>query len=262
MFESVKSFFANPITVSILTSSIVTIIIETVSKNLISNSFKKRLEKYKDALSQHAENRRFDIERKMHDFSLYSTKRHELYPEIFKRIFSINKNLNTYEQKSYLSKEIIKKPSDIFDYYESIGVSISEEVATKIDEKCNEKWSLDQDYCLQQVSRIIKNELAVSLRKDVEEAFDFFSHNILFLSEPISSLIDKLLEKFAHEFDRRESDSRLEAIDTVVIDNDIRELKKLMVSELKRGDYEKTDLNHDDNRSFWTKIIHNFRRRR
>ncbi|MCA1213850.1 hypothetical protein LC728_05570 [Bacillus amyloliquefaciens] len=260
MLEAIKSFFTNPIIISIFTSSIVTIIIETVSKNLISNSFKKRLEKYKDALSQHAENRRFDIERKMHDFSLYSTKRHELYPEIFKRIFSINKNLNTYEQKSFLSKEIIKKQTDIFDYYQSIGVKISEELATRITEKCNEKWSLDKDYCLQQVSRLVKKDLAINLRKEVEEAFDFFSHNVLFLSESISELTDNLLEKFAHEFDRRESDSFLEALDAVIIDNEIRELKKMMVSELKRGDYEKNDLNQAEGTNLWARTSNLFRR--
>jgi phosphoribosyl-ATP pyrophosphohydrolase len=51
--------------------------------NLIDNRFKNKLESLKNELQLIIENNKFDLQRKMADFNLYTTKRHEAYMNIY-----------------------------------------------------------------------------------------------------------------------------------------------------------------------------------
>lgn len=75
---------------SLLSSGIILGIIGIVSKGFtkgwIDNYFNKKMAKYKNELESISEKEKFDFERKIHDFSLYSNQKHKIYPEIYKKM--------------------------------------------------------------------------------------------------------------------------------------------------------------------------------
>ncbi|MCL7871049.1 MULTISPECIES: hypothetical protein [Bacillus] len=258
--EEVLDFIKQPIVTSIITSSIVTLIVQTLIKEFFANSFRKSFEKYKEQLTIHAENRKLDFDRKLHDFSLYSNRRHEIYPEIYKRIFEINKTLQTYEEKVKLNNQTIKQPEDILVYYDIIGIDLTPETVEKIQKKCDEKWAVDIAICLLQVSRLVKNQLAVELRKYIEDSYNFFSHNMLFLSDNVNTKIDYLFDLFAEEFDKRQANASATQVEAIqIIDEKIIELKESLSSELKRGDYVES-VESEKNESLFKKFLNKFKR--
>ncbi|MGW9126269.1 hypothetical protein ACWGPW_14795 [Paenibacillus chitinolyticus] len=118
------------------------------AKLFVDYSFKKRLEKdkqvlnkelenhkkelnielesHKQALSVMTENSKFEYQRMMYDFSLYRTKKHEIYPELFKLIvtgyYSFARLLDDWKipEFSNYSKDMMEK------YLLSRGVVIEE----------------------------------------------------------------------------------------------------------------------------------------
>jgi hypothetical protein len=135
------------VAVSILTSSFVTLIISTYVKGGIGNFYNKKLARFNNDLNLVLEEKKLDFQRKIHDFSLYSNKRHEIYPEIYKKF---KKSTNSI---SYLISilELIK------------GISNPD--------------NKQEEYIL---------DLTRKALEDTEDAFDYFMDSELFLSENIS----------------------------------------------------------------------------
>ncbi|MFP3668961.1 hypothetical protein SB717_27875 [Priestia sp. SIMBA_032] len=71
-------------------SSLITIGLQMFLKGRINYHFSKRLDSFKEQFSNQAEIRKMDIDKQLHDFTLYSTKRHEIHPELFKQIYKLN----------------------------------------------------------------------------------------------------------------------------------------------------------------------------
>jgi len=53
------------------------------TKRNFDHYFEKNLERHKSDLQNILELNKFDLQRKMHDFSLYTTKKHEIYPKLY-----------------------------------------------------------------------------------------------------------------------------------------------------------------------------------
>lgn len=57
--------------------------VKFLSKVYVDQLFKKALEDHKHDLQMIVENNKFDIQRKMHDFSLYASKKHSIYADLY-----------------------------------------------------------------------------------------------------------------------------------------------------------------------------------
>ena len=72
----------------------------------IENKFDEQLETYKHDLSLITENARFDYQRKIQDFNLYTIKKHERYVEIHKGI-SKNSTITNRMERNLTSPRIV-----------------------------------------------------------------------------------------------------------------------------------------------------------
>ncbi|MGG3966093.1 hypothetical protein [Heyndrickxia faecalis] len=238
--DFLKNLYKNPIAISFVTSSIVTILFQTITKGFINNVFKKQLEKYKDKINQHAEERKLDFERKIHDFSLYSKKRHELYPEIYKKIYMINYHLSTYGEQAALDKSFIGNKDEILPYYHNIGLVLDQKLQDFIVNKCENEWDIDSNFCLIQISKQVKIWLFSLLRTEIEDANEFFRGNILFISVEAAKKIEKLFAAFSFLYEQELQPKNIneeDKIDKILLQQDIDNLREIMVKELGVGDY-------------------------
>jgi dsRNA-specific ribonuclease len=78
--SNIFSFSLGAVTIG----AIVYFLFKKTAENFISNHFQKQLEEYRHQLNYIAEEKRFDFQRMLNDFSQYSSKRHEVYPELYK----------------------------------------------------------------------------------------------------------------------------------------------------------------------------------
>src|SRR5699024_1922392 len=229
MFETVIS--------SIITSSIVALIIQLFLKNGIKNFYDQKLATYNHKLAAHAESRRLDFERKIHDFSLYSTKRHELYPQMFKLIFKIYRNIKRYDELYAISRESISNASEIIPYYEELNIKLTNEVKDFIVEK-SKLWTTNPDFCLDQISQKVKVLLYSQLAAEIRSADNYFMDNILFFSDETSDKVSNLLSvMLLLSLEKNKASPVEHSIDETKIKEDVDLLKEMLKKELNVGDY-------------------------
>lgn len=132
---------------SVFTSSGLTLIINTFFKGGINHFYRRKLEKFRADLTVLTEEKKLDFQRKIHDFSLYSNKKHEIYPEIYKNLlkaknelefflgiiltFENTPKINQNERKKtfYLIQEVLKQTTNAYDYFLYSELFLSDEVS-------------------------------------------------------------------------------------------------------------------------------------
>ncbi|WP_378210022.1 hypothetical protein [Anoxybacteroides rupiense] len=228
----------NVIITSGLTSGIVTLILNSLIKGSISHHFNKKLKRFETDLNMMSEEKKLDFQRKLHDFGLYSSKRHEIYPMLYKYLIEASYAVRypLVIKKYAPDKTLDEKSLLLFKDQESYESLLNEGLT-------NQEMKLSQ-------------EAAVS----AEKAFDFFRESELFLSEKVAEQGEKIvtnLIKVAREIylknhlkflEDNGTDFELTKIqlrDDSVIRSEIDEisiqisrLKVLMKNELGIGDYE------------------------
>lgn len=145
------------IIVSVITSAVVTLIVNTIIKGGIGFYFNSRLEKFKTDLVLITEQKKLDFQKKIHDFSLYSNKRHEVYPMIYKNFIEANDALSHSYRMSRIQQDYLS----------------------------NKKTDLPEEI----------NSLVTSALEKSEKAFDYAMANDLFLSPDVSDHSLRLAKK-------------------------------------------------------------------
>ncbi|WP_405082154.1 hypothetical protein ACI48J_06015 [Paenibacillus chitinolyticus] len=202
------------------------------------------LENHKQSLSVMTENSKFDYQRMMHDFSLYRTKKHEIYPELYKMMVGwhsevkpLYKNWN-WPNFSKFTKEIMKR------YL--IDNEINEDVADNL----LMEWNTGNKN-INEIKYRLKRVSYQKATKNLRDAFNFFVSNELFFTEDISKVSFELhrlgikyfdamyLYIMKKSYDLEIYDITEDAIERKIyeIDEKIATLKKLLKDELSIADY-------------------------
>ncbi|MBK4212842.1 hypothetical protein EGI07_11585 [Bacillus pumilus] len=224
--------------ISIFTSGVVTLLIQSFVKGGINNYFNKKMVKFKDDIAQLSEERKLDFDRKIHDFSLYSTKRHELYPILFRNIYKTNKSIVNLELMSQISRGSINSKYEVISYYEIMHFELEEELKNKIINHL-ELWDSDVDKCLEKISSEVKNNLCKKVSIELKETNEFFEQNILFFSDAAVKKLELLMPALSLLYLQKLDESSEIRIDEDKVQNDISSLEELLKSELSKGDYGK-----------------------
>ncbi|ARU61867.1 hypothetical protein CBW65_13125 [Tumebacillus avium] len=95
----------------LVTSGIGTFLFQTFIRNKIKNLFDKNLESHRHTLMLITEETKFDFQRRIQDFSLFTSKKHEAYQELYKLILIANGKVLSFSGgfKSELSFEEFSK---------------------------------------------------------------------------------------------------------------------------------------------------------
>ncbi|WP_445505806.1 hypothetical protein [Niallia sp. 03091] len=175
------------VVISMFTSSIVTLIINSMIRGGISHFYNKKLENFKSELSLLTEEKKLDFQRKIHDFSLYSTKRHEIYPILYKKISDsfndislLNKweqlsvNLRQRQENSNLEnqlpntiekiKETLQKTEECLDYFIDNDLYISKELSHSLSDLIGRLAGVSN---YMHIKKLLENNNNIELSRDI-----------------------------------------------------------------------------------------------
>ncbi|MDU9695563.1 hypothetical protein O0Q50_30640 [Priestia aryabhattai] len=177
-------------------SSLATLGIQTFLKQGITHHFNKELALFNAEITLQAEKRKLDFDRKIHDFSIYSTKRHEIYPELYKKVYRIYFDLNGIETSTSFQEGLFSSPDLLVDYLKSQNFSLKESTITKINriyEKTNGNLEGEGLLILQ---LLIKHELMMPMPLRVADLLDFHMENLLYISDKVAGMILIITKRF------------------------------------------------------------------
>ncbi|MDI3089996.1 hypothetical protein QJ133_02240 [Priestia megaterium] len=208
----------------------------------IGHEYNKQLSEFNAAIAKESDKRQQDFQRKIHDFSLYSTKRHEIYPELFKKLHKLNSQLNNFESKAFLEMHMLQSKAELIIYLKEIGVDLNERFTNQI-EKIYAEYDKHKNLQIsfQQFNHVFRLHLTAELAKEYNVLNMFYSESLLYLSENVAIRIDKIIYGIAYlispdmrtDFPR---DVDVPALKQEITDK-IDELKQLLKKELAVGDY-------------------------
>jgi len=106
----------------------------------IDTYFNNKLEKYRQELNLLTEQVKYDLNKRMFDFQAYATKKHEVYPELYRKLvaslFLIQQYLsmkNSADISTLVERqtEIVQNHERNVQYYAEVELYLSEEVSEK-----------------------------------------------------------------------------------------------------------------------------------
>ncbi|WP_440960437.1 hypothetical protein ACN6KS_21305 [Paenibacillus nitricinens] len=216
------------------------------AKKSVDQQFAKKLEQHKHDLQLIIEQNKFDIQRKMHDFSLYTTKRHEIYTKLYSLFMTAQGSVasmwgyrqipdfakfNAEELKKYLLENDVIEEKMIY-FLNNWEFSERRETAKEI-------------------QKLYNNIEIMKARKEVIKTHNEHLYSRLYLSDTVSDICGRLstgLRQICNDLEeifndeipnrdkvdvRRELNAKLDRVSEEMI-----ELKEHMQKELAIGYYE------------------------
>ncbi len=222
------------------------------SKKYVSNyldlNFSKKLEDHKHELSQVTDYMKFDHSRKLQDFNKYTTRKHEVYSELY-RLVNISEGnvgylgkLENEDMFKGMSEEVVKiKLKDEYELPEELYIK---EITP---------WRTDGEF-QQRLYIFIRDASYARAVNSISKAKNEFLICSLFLSEGIEKKVEELLSvlenhrrlylrMWALKDANQNTENLIKEIANVAKSNkEVRnELKVMMRNELKIGYYNEAD---------------------
>jgi hypothetical protein len=227
----------NIIISTLISSGIIILFVKSSIKGIITHYFNKNLENHKHELTLITEAIRLDHQRKIHDFSLYSNKKHEVYPEIFKMLLNSFRKIRFFKEDTYLSLKFINNKEQLYRYLEAI---VGETKMNNFHEIIND-WDKSPQDCIHRASLSLKKIIAQEANEYFKETYDFILSNQLFLSDVVSENIEIIGMDIASLITLCSTryHEELEEFESMVnkIEEGLRILKENMKKELAIGNY-------------------------
>ncbi|WP_203362432.1 hypothetical protein [Bacillus sp. REN10] len=215
--------------------AIILLIINKYIENRIRSKFDKELENHRNNLLKVTEKMRFDFQRKVHDFSLYTNKRHEVYPEIYKHILITDSMIMRLKhQRIYLTWEGFNE-EDLLEYMNNHRVPRRES------DEIIRLWKFDKNASVKRLRQCLK----MLEYQDAEYQLEVFQskvyENELFLSEETSTYCIAIIENLNsllinYHFLDDETLAEDRNIEKGILSQK-HKLRKTMKKELSIGDY-------------------------
>lgn len=231
-----------------IVSGLVALGMQTYLKGTINHHFSKRIEAFKEQITVQAEQRKMDFDRKIHDFSLYSTKRHEIYPELFQQLHKLHYDLKLVQDIANNCRPF-SNYMDVVEEFEKFGFSLSDKKniarLNRIYEVTEEFSSIRQE----EIAFLLLAQMTVQLDERLKIAKDFFLKNTIYFSDEAIGKITFFLEglyilihsqiefysKIETEFQDTNDISEQELLAN--LDKSVEEVKYILRNELSVGDY-------------------------
>lgn len=218
-----------------------------ITKNYINNYFKSKLENHKHELQQITEEIRYDYQRKIHDFSLFSSKRHEVYAHLYKLYTKANNEVKIATSPYREYPNFKKNDSEKVEKY-LLEMDINKDVVEKI----KNIWGGDKEIAFKEFKNAIDFKKLITADGSRIEALTYFWSQSIYLSRDIeqsSKEINDCLKEIIHNeeyriIDENEGVKKSEFYKgqqklNILIDGHLRKIKEYMREELSIGYYEK-----------------------
>lgn len=176
------------IVTTILTSTFTAGIITFVLKSIIGNWFTKSLEGYKNDLVITVESQKNYFQKKLQDFSLFNTKKHEIYPHLYSLILQAEGQISSLTGLRTIPDFKEYGSDDLRNFLESKSI-----LKTKIEELVK-LLNIDKELADREINKylnIIEPQIA---KQRFNEAKNYYLLHELYLTNSCSELVDKALK--------------------------------------------------------------------
>ncbi|WP_284640763.1 hypothetical protein [Paenibacillus silviterrae] len=216
--------------------------LKLIVNTYIDSKFKEKLETHKQELQLIAEANKFDFQRRMQDFNLYTTKRHEAYMNIYDKFLHADGHIrglmglqNRPDYNEYNSDDLDRRLRN-FDLLEN-----------KINEfkrKWQECTSQNRSYLIQEIEDYLRMVEIQKAGLSLTEANNYFLTKRLYISDNVMALltlINSSLRSYVTGLQFLHSHqvpfTEMNELETTII-NKMDELRVTIKKELRTGDYE------------------------
>jgi hypothetical protein len=219
--------------ISFLTSATVTSGLQFLIPKLIVTRFEHRnqkaLEAYKSELNRVSEQQKFNYQRWITDFSLFTQKKHETYAKLYRLILIADGSLETLSGFRQVPSFDEYTRSDMGKYLHNYQI-----VEGYIPELLN-GWENSRETCIQKIRGYLTMIDFQKADKARSDAKNYFLVNTLYLSEATEHLISELLSLLVRHYviDRQSLVEHCHDRSAVEELKTIREQKLLLLAELK-----------------------------
>ncbi|MDZ5712796.1 hypothetical protein [Jeotgalibacillus haloalkalitolerans] len=228
----------NDILTTILTSGITTAGILALYRHFLS----RNIEAFKSNLL-------FDSQRKVHDFQLFTTKKHETYPRLYGLLYkSTDSILNVTSWFQEYPSFVEYSKTDLENY-------LSKHELLEVDKnRILSLWETDKQKMQKELHTLIQNEKFYEADQLRIDAYRLFSESLLYQSEDVKKIGEEIVKKqrellLDHDWYRQEVEpkERKEIRNKIKVHKDTldklrKELLETMKTELTVGYYEETQM--------------------
>lgn len=189
MINSIKDFSVYVLS-TIASSGILLFIIRNWLKGNINSHFNKKLENHKHDLQKITEDIKYDYQRKIHDFSLFSNKKHEVYAELYKL-------LNDANSKIKIATAVFRQYPDFRNQqFEKVEKYLKEyPVSDDTIEHVRSKWISDRNEGIKEFQRAVDMEKVIKADESRTEAYLYLINNELFLNDEVAENAHDIADK-------------------------------------------------------------------
>lgn len=204
--------------------------IKFYAKNIVGNHFKKKLEDHKSELQNITEFNKFDLQRKLSDFNLYTVKKHDIYVELFDLFMRADGHTgglmgyrSVPDYKKYTAKQLEYS-------LEKLGFPAHDI------EEFTTNWDEEKDYKFEKLKAYIQRYEISSARNIIIEAKNKFLLSRLYISTEVDEILSALsstlnLYVLDVEFLLEEN---LDAVDRIVIRESKDTNEKIIIESLTK----------------------------
>lgn len=156
------------------------------SKAFVNQQFNKLLETHKHELQVIIETNKFDLQRRMLDFNLFTTKKHEVYSKLFNCFLLAEGQATALGIVEYPDLEKYDE-FQLEEFLKKIGMPITDILHFLNNWKDGEKSNLNN-----RIFIFYKNQEIIKARKYQVEAYNYYLISSLYLSEEVLNISEEL----------------------------------------------------------------------
>ncbi|MEH6989620.1 hypothetical protein [Cytobacillus firmus] len=150
--------------------------------------FNRNVEKYKGQINQELEKLKLQHQKTLKDFELFTSKKHEKYPEMFLKLEKAIGSIMTIqgERKFYTFDNVNK--DDLRIYFNDLNMTNFDQ------DRIFRLWEDEKETAKDEIRKLERKLKISNSRADWYDANDYFIYNQLFFSENVILVINNLLD--------------------------------------------------------------------
>jgi hypothetical protein len=205
--------------------------------NLIDHQFSKKLEDHKHQLQQITLAETHNYQRLIRDFDLFTTKRHEIYPELFKSILIADGHVRNLRGGTYSLTFEGFNDKDIRQYLEEKNVPSG--MADIFVESWKHGGAVRKD-TVASIKKYIGRLDIQKARMVIDDAKRYYYLSAIYISDDVSKDVDealRLIDEFWLNVECPEGSKYFEVDHNNSIEGALSKIKEAMRQEVGIGDY-------------------------
>lgn len=189
MINNIKDFAVYVLS-TVVSSGVLLFFIRNWLKGSVNSHFNKKLENHRHDLQKITEDIKYDYQRKIHDFSLFSNKKHEVYAELYKL-------LNDANNKVKIATAVFRQyPNFHNQQFEKVEKYLNEyQVSDDNIEHLRSKWANGTNEGFKEFQRVIDREKVIKADESRIKAYFYLINNELFLNDEVAKNAHDIADK-------------------------------------------------------------------